>query len=207
MDRWEHSVPEWAGSKTDFGGGGRLCTARVKQPAWGHLSTLRMAWRPQLLPGRSSPRLPPPPISSSGSHLLLLVPGVRLGLHRHLVIFADGPDETELGQHAEKEATSGSECGTPTSPAFSALALPSGACTLRHFRSKEAFPERRRRLGAWFRMMNLNGWVSFKLEYYIVKFREGMKPESVCKAEGKIRSMRTFGTKTITTGAGEMAQW
>lgn len=73
MDRWEYNIPEWAGSKTDFGGGGRLCTAWVKQPAWGHLSTLRTAWRPQLLPGRSRSRLPPPairppaPTSSSSS--------------------------------------------------------------------------------------------------------------------------------------------
>lgn len=51
-------------------------------------------------------------------------------------------------------------------------------------------------------MLNLNVWGSFKLEYYTVKFREEMKPESVCKAEGKIRSMRTFGTKTITTRNG-----
>lgn len=39
----------------------------------------------------------PPPI---GSYLLLLISGVRLGLHRHLVIFGDGPDETQLLQHA-----------------------------------------------------------------------------------------------------------
>lgn len=60
-------VPDWAGSKTDFACGIRLRTVWVKWPAWGHLSTLRRAWGPQLVPSRSRPRLLPLPAPTSSS--------------------------------------------------------------------------------------------------------------------------------------------
>lgn len=80
----------------------------------------------------------PPPI---GSYLLLLISGVRLGLHRHLVIFGDGPDETQLLQHAATAAPSGSQPTAHDSPYFSAT-VPSSL--LHHFRSEEALAEPRR---------------------------------------------------------------
>jgi hypothetical protein len=134
MDRWEHVSP--TGQEARLTSPAKFDSAQLGDTAC--MGTPEHA-EEGLGPAAGSRPLPPTAPSPAGSYLLLLVSGVRLGLNRHLVILADGPDEAELRQHAEEAATSGrSECGAPTRPAFSATRSASRACASRHFRSGAA---------------------------------------------------------------------